>query len=651
MADTPEAPSGKDEAQPPPPKSGAAAEHNKHEVHGKYLYLLSLTALGVVYGDIGTSPLYALRECFFGDYAMAVTPANVLGVLSLIFWSLVLVISFKYLVFIMRADNEGEGGILALMALARPEGAGKATWIIVALGLFGAALLYGDGVITPAISVLSAVEGLEVATPALVTYVIPITIVILVFLFMVQRHGTARVGSIFGPITAVWFLTLAVLGISGIVQEPHVLLALSPHYAVEYFMAHGLGGIFVLGAVFLVVTGGEALYADMGHFGARPIRLAWFSVVLPSLLLNYLGQGALLLRNPEAAHNPFFRLAPHWSLYPLVALATVATVIASQAVITGAFSLTMQGVQLGYFPRVQIDHTSAKERGQIYIPLINWILMITTIALVLGFKRSTNLAAAYGVAVTTTMVITTVLFYVVSRRIWGWSRWLSAPLCLFFLTFDLAFFGANIIKIPAGGWFPLAVALLVFTVMATWKRGREILANRLRATTASVDGFLAGIVENPPQRVSGVAVFMTGNPQGVPGALLHNLKHNKVMHERVILLTVVTEEIPHVPAKRRVQFETLGAEMYRVVVHNGFMDEPSIPEVLEYLARTHDFKATLQNTTFFLSRETLIATKRPGMAVWRERLFVFMSRNAQSATRFFNIPPNRVVEVGTQINL
>ena len=618
----------------------------------RYLLTLSLGALGVVYGDIGTSPLYAIRECFFGEYAVVPSEANVLGVLSLIFWALLIVISIKYLVFIMRADNRGEGGILALMALVRHERFGHQTnrMFLVTLGLFGAALLYGDGMITPAISVLSAVEGLRIATPLLEPYVIPITIVILVLLFLFQHQGTARVGGVFGPITLLWFLVLGVLGVRGIVSQPAVLWAIDPLYGVRFFTHNGTQGFFVLGAIFLVATGGEALYADMGHFGRLPIRLTWFSVVLPALLLNYFGQGALLLANPETAHNPFYRLAPEWALYPMVLLATAATIIASQAIISGCFSLTRQAIQLGYSPRLGIDHTSQEEIGQIYIPLINWVIMVATIGLVIGFGSSSQLAAAYGVAVATTMVITTLLFYVVARELWHWPLWAAGLLSAGFLIIDLSFFSANMIKVEHGGWFPLLVAIIVYTLMSTWKRGRQILAQRMRVEALPTDLFLKDISARPPIRVPGTAIFMTGDRQGVPPALLHNLKHNKVLHERVVFLTVLTEEIPQVSDADRLQMEELGCGIMRLLVHYGFMEDPNIWHIMA-LAKEHGLPFNMMETSFFLGRETLIPTKKPGMALWREWLFALMSRNAQRATAYFRIPPNRVVELGAQIEL
>ena len=525
--------------------------------NGRYLALLSLTALGVVYGDIGTSPLYAIRECFYGEHGVEVSRANVLGILSLIFWSLMLVISVKYLGFILRADNRGEGGILALMALVHPEhspaNVRRRHGVLIVLGLFGAALLYGDGMITPAISVLSAVEGLEVATPLFRPYVIPLTVIILVGLFLFQRKGTAGVGAVFGPITLLWFGTLAVLGTASIARHPEVLAAVNPMHGLGFFAANGSRGFLVLGAVFLVVTGGEALYADMGHFGTRPIRLTWFGLVLPALLVNYFGQGALLLANPEAAHNPFYRLAPAWGTYPLVVLSTAATVIASQAVISGSFSLSMQAFQLGYLPRLSILHTSADERGQIYMPQVNWLLMLSTIGLVLGFRTSSNLAAAYGVAVTTTMVITTLIFYRVARELWGWKRWTIGALCLAFLVVDLGFFGASITKVGHGGWFPLVVAGGIFVIMTTWRRGRQLLAERFRSGALEVDRFLADQKLGDLPRVQGVGVFLTGRPEGVPSALLHNIKHNKVLHEKVLLLTVLTEDVPRVDPQCRLE--------------------------------------------------------------------------------------------------
>ncbi|HYO15975.1 MAG TPA: potassium transporter Kup [Thermoanaerobaculia bacterium] len=618
---------------------------------------LALGALGVVYGDIGTSPLYALRECFHGTHSVSPTHDNVLGVLSLVFWALIIVITIKYLVFVTRADNRGEGGILSLMSLVPPKlrAAGPGGhWILVTLGLFGAALLYGDGMIVPSISVLSAVEGLEVATPLFTRYVVPITLAILFFLFLLQKRGTAGIGALFGPVMVLWFFTLATLGLIWIVRYPSVLTAVNPAHAARFFGANGWQGFLVLGSVFLVATGGETLYADMGHFGRRPIRLAWFTMVLPALLLNYFGQGAVLLHHPDAAAHPFFgltqKLSTSWLLYPMVVLATVATVIASQAVISGAFSLTRQAVQLGYMPRIEIVHTSTREIGQIYIPSVNWLLMFSTFGLVLGFQKSTNLAAAYGVAVTTTMVITTLLAYVVARRLWNWSFAAVAPVAAFFLLIEGSFFGANIIKVPDGGWFPLLIGLLVYTLMATWKKGRAILAERLRQGALPFEQFVETVRPDNPPRVPGTAVFMARDPNATPTALLHNLKHNKVLHSRVILLTLQNEEVPHVRPEERLEIQDMGKEFYRVIAHYGFMENPRVPDVLERL-REKGLQLDIMSTTFFLSRETLIPSRRPGMALWRESLFSVMSRNAQRPTDFFRIPVNRVVELGMQVKL
>ena len=618
----------------------------------KRLAAVAIAAVGVVYGDIGTSPLYAMQTAFHGEHAMDVSAANVLGVLSLIFWSLIIVVTVKYVGFMMRADNKGEGGIMALMALVQRATAGgtRTRWLLMTLGIFGAALFYGDGMITPAISVLSAVEGLEVAAPALKPYVIPISLVVLIGLFAVQRHGTARVGALFGPVMLLWFATLGLLGVLSIARYPEVLAAVNPWYAVDFFIQHGVAGMIVLGAVVLAVTGGEALYADMGHFGKRPIRLAWFGYVLPALVLNYFGQGALLLHEPEAAHNPFYRLAPDWALYPMVALSTVAAVIASQAVISGAFSVTRQAIQLGYAPRMNIAHTSEREIGQIYVPFINWALLFGVVVLVLGFKSSSKLAAAYGIAVTGTMAIDTILAFVVVRRLWGWNWGVTAAGIVAFLTIDLAFLGANALKFFQGGWFPVLIGLAVFTLLATWKRGRALLHERLTELAIAIEPFLDSIARHPPPRVPGTAVFLTTKFEGVPHALMHNLKHNKVLHERVVLLTVVFQDIPHIDDSERIEIWPLGNNFYKVFVIYGFKDETNIPEALELCAPL-GLEFNMMDTSFFLSRETLIPTRRPGMALWREKLFVSMSRNAGSVTTYFQIPTNRVVELGTQVEL
>lgn len=620
----------------------------------KYLLALSLGALGVVYGDIGTSPLYALRECFFGPHGIEPTRANVLGVLSLIFWALILVISVKYLVFVMRADNRGEGGILALMSLLRPigsPGAGRSRSLLIALGLFGAALLYGDGIITPAISVLSAIEGLEIAVPGIAGWVVPITIFVIVGLFMLQRHGTAEVGRIFGPLMLTWFLVIAALGLYRLVSAPGVLAAVLPHHAVGFFLRNGFHGFVVLGSVVLVVTGGEALYADMGHFGKKPIKYAWFMMVLPALLLNYFGQGALMLTNPlAAAEHTFFRMAPGWMLVPLVILATLAASVASQAVISGAFSITRQAVQLGYSPRLAIQHTSAREIGQIYVSSINWSLMFATILLVLSFRSASNLAAAYGIAVTSTMVITTVLFATLAHERWRWPLWAVVAFQALFLTIDLAFFGANAVKVVQGGWVPIVIAGAIYITMTTWKQGRAVLAERLSQRTLPTDLFLADMSRHPDRRVPGTAVFMTGSAQGVPPALVHNLKHNKVIHEQVILLTVVTKEVPHVPAAERVELTPLQSGFYRVIAFYGFMEEPRMSEIMNAI-RAKGILVQPLATTFFLGRDTIIVTDRPGLSTWRKRLFAVLQRNALSATAFFGIPYNQVVELGAQIEL
>lgn len=618
---------------------------------GRYLLTLAVGALGVVYGDIGTSPLYALRECLHHDGIHA-TAGNVLGILSLIVWALILVVTVKYLVFVMRADNRGEGGILALLALVirprtQPRGLKAA---LAAMGVFGAALLYGDGMITPAITVLSAVEGLNVATRVFEPFIIPISIVILVGLFMVQSRGTAVIGRIFGPVMLLWFASIGVFGLVGALRDPTVFYAVNPYHALRFMTHHGYTAFLVLGSVFLAVTGGEALYADMGHFGKEPIRLAWFTVALPALLLNYFGQGALVIHDPASIENPFYRLAPSWALYPMVVLAAMAAVIASQALISGAFSLTRQAVQLGYSPRVDIEHTSAREIGQIYIPGVNWLLMVSCIALVLGFRSSSNLAAAYGIAVTGTMGITTVLFYFVARERFGWTMLQAGVPAFLFLVMDTAFFLANATKIEHGGWFPLLVGVMVFSAMTTWKTGRHILGQRLTESTLPIGLFLDDVRRSSPTRVPGTAVFMFGSPDGVPPALLHNLKHNKVLHETVVLLRVDTEEAPHVDPKERVTVEAMGEGFFRMVMHYGFMEDPDVPTVLSRV-KFPALKLPPMDTTFFLGRETLIASRKPGMALWRERLFSVMSRNARTATSFFHLPPNRVVELGAQIEL
>ena len=625
----------------------------KAHPRGRYLVRLSLLALGVVYGDIGTSPLYALQNAFHGQHGIPVTTGNVLGVLSLIFWSLVLIVTVKYHVVIIRADNKGEGGVLALMALVNgsrlARGLSPRTLMIV-LGIFGAALLYADGALTPAISVLSAVEGLEVAAPSLQPWVIWITLAILVGLFMFQRRGTAGVGAVFGPVMLVWFFAIAALGLHGIVKNPAVLGAVVPTHAIQFLADDPYRGLLVLGAVFLVVTGGEALYADLGHFGHSAIQLAWFTIPLPALMLNYFGQGALLLTNPAAAENPFYMLAPPQLLIPLIPLETAAAVIPSQAVISGAFSLTRQAIQLGYIPRMEIEHTSSREIGQIYVPTVNKMLMVLTIALVLYFQTSSNLAGAYGVALSTLMALTTVMFYVMSREVWGWSFVRAASVSGAFLIVDLTFLVANALKIFHGGWVPLAIAIVLYFVMITWKGGREILAKRMMEKTVPLKLLLADLAAEPPIRVPGTAVFMYGSPDGTPPALVLNLTHNKVLHEKIVFLTVITQDVPHVGPEQRVTVKRSGKGFHTVVAHYGFMQDPDINEVLAS-CKENGLSIPLEGTTFFLGRETLIASDRPGMGMWRERLFSFMSRNALRATAFFKIPPNQVFEVGAQVEI
>jgi KUP system potassium uptake protein len=612
---------------------------------------LTLAALGVVFGDIGTSPLYALRECFYGTHGVPATPANVLGVLSLITWALILVIAIKYVSYVMRADNQGEGGILALMALIPATYRGpQSRGVLLALGLFGSALLYGDGVITPAVSVLSAVEGLSQATPKLTSFVVPLSVVILAGLFLVQKRGTAAVGAMFGPVMVLWFITIGAIGLKWVLDAPHVLVAANPEYAAQFFVQNRYQGFVVLGAVFLAVTGGEALYADMGHFGAGPIRVAWFSMVMPGLLLNYFGQGALLLTDPSAAESPFYRLVPLSMVVPFVVLATVAAVIASQALISAVFSLTRQAVQLGYSPRVEIRHTSATTIGQIYVPSVNRALAIATIALVIGFQSSSALAAAYGIAVTATMGITTILAYVVARQVWHWSRWTAGVITAVFITIDLAFFGANLLKVLHGGWVPLVIATLVFSLLSTWKTGRMVLGTRLRERAYPFDLFLKDLNRTRPHRVPGTAIFMTGSGAGVPPTLIHNLRHNKVLHANIVLLTVTTEDVPHVSKERAIELEPLSAGFFRVTLRYGFMEEPSVPEAISD-ARARGLPIDKDDITYFLGRETLLPANHPGMAPWREKLFALMSRNAMRATAFFRIPPERVVELGMQVEL
>ncbi|WP_338526005.1 potassium transporter Kup [Pseudomonas batumici] len=611
-----------------------------------------VAAVGVVYGDIGTSPLYTLKEVFTGGYGVQVSPDGVLGILALIFWSLVWVVAIKYVLFILRADNQGEGGIMALTALARRASASypKLQSVLVILGLIGAALFYGDSMITPAISVLSAVEGLEIAFDGLEHWVVPLSLVVLVALFLIQKHGTASIGKLFGPVMVAWFVVLGVMGANGISQHPEVLSALNPIWCVRFFTTHPGVGVAILGAVVLALTGAEALYADMGHFGRKPIARAWFALVLPALVLNYFGQGALLLENPDAARNPFYLLAPGWALIPLVVLSTLATVIASQAVISGAFSLTRQAIQLGYIPRMYTQHTSSAEQGQIYIGAVNWTLMVGVVLLVIGFGSSNALASAYGVAVTGTMLITSILVAAVMLLLWKWSPILTVPILVGFLLVDGLFFAANVPKIVQGGAFPVLAGIVLFILMTTWKRGKELVVDRLDEGALPLPIFIESIRVQPPHRVQGTAVFLTGRPDAVPHALLHNLLHNQVLHEQVVLLTVVYEDIPRVPAQRRFEVASYGTGFFRVILHFGFIDEPDIPQALK-LCHLDELDFSPMRTTYFLSRETVVASKIVGMARWRENLFAFMLKNANGSLRFFKLPVNRVIELGTQVEI
>ncbi len=623
---------------------------------GQSLARLSLGAVGVVFGDIGTSPLYAFRETFAGHHKLEPSPANVLGVLSLIFWSMMLVVTIKYVAIIMRADNKGEGGSLALLALISRSGSTKARWTrgLVLLGVFATALFYGDSMITPAISVLTAVEGLTVVNHHFAPLVLPIAIGILIALFAIQSRGVGKVGLMFGPVMVVYFLVLAVLGIINVLAMPGVFAALNPWHAIRFFFDDGVRAFLAMGSVVLAVTGAEALYADMGHFGRNPIRVSWLSFVLPALMLNYLGQGAMILAASPAdahriIHNPFFLLAPDSMRLPLVILATMATVIASQAVISGAFSVTQQAIQLGFMPRLRIEHTSASSAGQIYIPSINWALMVMVTLLVLFFRSSSNLASAYGIAVTGAMLIDTCLVSVVLAQLWKWNKWAAGPLLALLGTVDLAYFSANLTKVPDGGWFPLLVGFVIFTLLTTWARGRALMIERMREAAMPVQVFVRSAV-NSATRVPGTAVFMTSAADGVPHALLHNLKHNKVLHERVILLTVKIEDVPYVSGVKRVTMEDMGQSFYRLVIRYGFMEDPDVPAALKH-ATECGAQFRMMETSFFLARQTLIASSRPGMAIWREKLFAWMLRNAESAMEFFRLPTNRVVELGSQVEI
>lgn len=618
------------------------------------LFVLALGALGVVFGDIGTSPLYALRDCFSAEHGLPLNYDNVMGVLSLIFWTIILIINFKYVMLILRADNKGEGGILSLMALAirslSDSNNAKRKAFLIILGISGAALLYGDGIITPAISVLGAVEGLEYITKSFKPFVVPVAIFILTMVFMVQRFGTGRIGVVFGPIIFIWFVVLGILGVYGISLNPEVLWAMSPTYAIDFLVRNGKEAFLVMGSVVLVVTGGEALYADMGHFGRTPIRYSWFLVAFPGLILNYFGQGGLLLSDPNAISNPFYLLVPKWGVAPMVLLSMTAAVIASQALITGVFSITRQAIQLGFWPRVTIVHTSSSEIGQIYIPSMNWALFFGVIWLVITFKSSGNLAAAYGIAVTGTMVSTAILAFEVARKRWGWGLAKCVAVFGLFLFIDLVFFSANLTKVSNGGWVPLALGVVIYTLMTTWQKGRRILYRKLKERSVSVEDFCQKLLHTPPIRISGTAIYMAGDPWGVPVPLLHNLKHNKVLHERVAILTIMTKEIPVVSKRTRVEIQEIIPNFYRILVYYGFLEIPKMKHILEAL-RQNNIHFNISETTFVLGRETILPSNEPNMPLWRERLFAFMTRNAQRPTAFFKIPPNQVIEVGIQVEI
>ncbi len=637
-----------------PAQSGHA-----HEGHGHAqgsLRTLVVGAIGVVFGDIGTSPLYTLKEAFLPHYGLDPTNhTDVLGLLSLIFWALMIMVTLKYVVILMRADNEGEGGIMALMTLAqrtlRPGSRGA--YAVGILGIFGASLFFGDGVITPAVSVLGAMEGIEVAAPHLHELIVPLSVAVLTILFLGQRHGTATVGKIFGPVMLLWMASIAVIGAFNIRHNPEVFHALNPWWGAKFFLAHGWSGVFILGAVVLAITGGEALYADMGHFGAKPIRVGWYSVVLPALMLNYLGQGSLVLEDPTAIANPFYIGIPKWGMMPMIVLATMAAVIASQAVITGAFSVARQAMQLGYIPRMQVRHTSSDTIGQIYVPGVNWLLMVSVIILVLAFRSSTNLASAYGVSVSGTMLIDTLLLALLARATWRRARWWVVPLCLVVVIIDIGFLVANCAKFFDGAWFPVVLGITVFTMLRTWRRGRELLHLEVRKEGIQLDSFLPGLMLSPPVRVPGTAIFMTADKGVVPHALLHNLKHNKVLHERNVFLTAETLNVPYAPQGQRLKITSIGEEFYRVVIRFGFMERPDVPQALMQSCDLSDNAICFDpmDTTYFASRETIIASAHRGMPVWRDKLFAFMHRNAAPATTFFNIPSNRLVELGAPVQI
>ena len=623
-------------------------------LHRSSTAALVLGAIGVVFGDIGTSPLYAMKQAFSPEHGIPLTPDNVMGILSLIVWSMVWVITIKYLVVMMRADNNGEGGILALLALALRETQGKPRlkWTVIGIGIFGAAMFYGDSMITPAVTVLSAVEGLEVATPAFASFVIPVALGVITALFFIQRHGTGNVGTFFGPITVLWFVAIGAAGIAQLAKNPVVLHALKPAYAVDFMFAYPMPGFLVLGAVFLALTGGEALYADMGHFGRRAIRIAWLSLVFPALLVNYFGQAAFVLANPAGIKNPFYLMLPGWALYPMVILATAAAIIASQAVISGAFSVTRQAIQLGYVPRLKLLHTSEHSIGQIFVPFVNWTLFVAVCVLVLGFQSSDNLANAYGIAVAATMVIECILAMVVARLIWKWKTWVVGLVIGSMLVVDMFFLASNAMKFFSGGWVPLLIGSGIFAMLMTWKRGRALMFRRLTEQGIPLKPFLEGLEAHPPVKVQGTAIFMSSTVNAVPHALLHNLKHNKVLHEQTVFLTIVTHDVPRVPPEDRVQLERLVNGFYKLEAWYGFTEQPDIDEILAACRVRYGMSFDVMDTSFFLSRETVIPTAEiKGMAFWRDHLFAWMTRNATRATDFFNIPPNRVVELGTHIEI
>ena len=627
--------------------------HDDHDSHKKGLATMMLAAIGVVFGDIGTSPLYALKECFDPQHGIPFSPEALFGVIAMMIWSLILIVTFKYVLFVMRADNKGEGGVLSLMALALRsfDSKSKSYFFLMILGMLGACMLLGESVITPAISVLSAVEGIKIAAPGLDKFIIPIALVILVALFMIQKYGTAAVGNLFGPVTLTWFITLAVLGAINIGAAPEIIGAINPMYAVRFISDHPTTAYIVMGAVVLVVTGVEALYLDMGHFGRNPVRYAWLIVVLPSLLINYLGQGALLLSNPEATVNPFYLMVPEWALWPVVGLATAATVIASQAVISGAYSLVSQAILLGFMPRMTIMHTSDSEQGQIYIPVVNWALLFMVVVTIIEFRESVNLAAAYGISVTSTMMITAILLGVVMYREWKMNLFLVLSLTTIFFILDFAFWSANLIKIKDGGWYPLFLGLIIFTCLITWYRGRKLLRTKVEEGAIPLQAFVNSLLAHPPHRVEGTAIFLTAHVDFVPIAMLHNLKHNRVMHERIFFVKLSTWDVPYVSDAERITMNDFGGGIYLVRAVHGFKESPDINKVLDLLQKQEKIEFNVMDTSFFVSRDTIVPSANPGMAIWREKLFGWMMQNAAKPSDFFKIPTNRLVELGAKVEI